>query len=693
MSCCGVDTGVPARECTRTGGTGVDLAEDIIYARGRRTARGRCYRGATARPCALASDGLAVIFSRFVTISGERGAGVDLSGACRASSVRPFLRSGLASARGDKMAALDGSFPAAENDAASQQLINQLIEEDAQTLRRKREEEEASVRAARRLEEEERAEMRRQEEADQELARQLEMSDEAASKSSREEAPAAPTHARGGAEHDGSRQDGSSKTSRGSEQDVVEILSGDEDLPPPKDESPPASRWLNGLVDGEEGCAARQRGTSKVGVPTQGAAHSEIGNGYDTGAVSTAARVELNGSEGRAQSFVLPDGKESRESRALQIPRVKGAGVDDGGSDGAACDIAQEAGCDRVHGVSIFSHTNGGRVKQRGQHDIDSGGAETEAGRKGKRAKFDDKRSIDSTRAAGSAAAHGRGSPCVSAADYQMQGRETRAGAARRSCRAEDQVYKCHVLERMASSWEDFDPLKATHFKGPPRDEADTPITKITEILLTSCYDEALSHHANAPVEIHERSEADKITGNAQEEYCAIGENPEVKLHTCREDVAAVLGLTMEQDYRAYLNVYLTDAKVRQRVLDQVADKVYTFGDGDGDGGHTHNLRTLPGGLVVKPKGKFCQIFWNPNLETCSGTHWDDNASLLCMLQGKKTVELAPETAGLEPWPSNSEGCRHFSKTAPSTMEQSDTIELLPGDALFLPARVWHRGE
>jgi len=42
---------------------------------------------------------------------------------------------------------------------------------------------------------------------------------------------------------------------------------------------------------------------------------------------------------------------------------------------------------------------------------------------------------------------------------------------------------------------------------------------------------------------------------------------------------------------------------------------------------------SLPGGLNQKDKGPFFQIFWNPGIETCSGTHFDDNPSLLCMIQ------------------------------------------------------------
>ena len=39
------------------------------------------------------------------------------------------------------------------------------------------------------------------------------------------------------------------------------------------------------------------------------------------------------------------------------------------------------------------------------------------------------------------------------------------------------------------------------------------------------------------------------------------------------------------------------------------------------------------GGLKEKLKGDFFQIFWNPGMSSCSSTHWDDNDSLLCILQ------------------------------------------------------------
>jgi len=37
---------------------------------------------------------------------------------------------------------------------------------------------------------------------------------------------------------------------------------------------------------------------------------------------------------------------------------------------------------------------------------------------------------------------------------------------------------------------------------------------------------------------------------------------------------------------------------------------------------------------------KFFQIFWNPRLETCSGTHWDATDSILYMIQVRRRIHV-----------------------------------------------------
>ena len=300
-------------------------------------------------------------------------------------------------------------------------------------------------------------------------------------------------------------------------------------------------------------------------------------------------------------------------------------------------------------------------------------------------------------------ATSGRRSPVVCAADYLMQGCVTRASKQREDAH---QPYKCNVLERMARSFHDFDQTRATHFTVPqeargaqeatPRAEHSpnaslSTITTIREFLVQSCLNEGADPTARPRIRLLERgvnngyTEETKFVGDPKK-YTVIGENPESREHKTREHVAEVLLNTRRPEYKAYLNVYLEDKALRDQVLRHVETMIYNFPDEVG------GSATLPGGLLPKLKGSFCQIFWNPNLETCSGTHWDENDSLLCMLEGRKTVELAPKTASLQIWPGTKEGEKYFSMMRPTHVEQSDTIELLPGEALFLPTGVWHRG-
>jgi len=292
----------------------------------------------------------------------------------------------------------------------------------------------------------------------------------------------------------------------------------------------------------------------------------------------------------------------------------------------------------------------------------------------------------------GAPSASGRRSPVICAEDYLMQGCVTRASKQREEAH---QAYKCDVLERTARSWHAFDPTRATHFTVPHEGEAEkldeslSIILRITKILLEKCWGDG----TDGRIRLVERGVENGYTEETQfvgdpSQYTVIGENPESREHKTKADVANVLLNTSKPEYKAYLNVYLEDKGVRDEVLDEVLGMIYSFPDDDGGA----SKPTLPGGLEKKDKGSFCQIFWNPNLKTCSGTHWDENDSLLCMLEGRKTVELAPKAAPLAIWPRTKEGEKYFSKMRPTQVEQSDTIELRPGEALFLPTGVWHRG-
>ena len=166
--------------------------------------------------------------------------------------------------------------------------------------------------------------------------------------------------------------------------------------------------------------------------------------------------------------------------------------------------------------------------------------------------------------------------------------------------------------------------------------------------------------------------------------------------------------------YYGYVNIYLDDEnKCRADLCHHNLTSIYTMGEHkrasqtggtsffpntDQDFGSkdrpdpVKTNKTLPGGLKEKFKGANFQIFWNPEIRTCSGTHWDDNDSLLVLVQGKKQVQLAPKGAPLPPWSERGTCGNCWSRVPPKSLPgQHDEIILLPGEALFLPKGVWHR--
>ena len=119
--------------------------------------------------------------------------------------------------------------------------------------------------------------------------------------------------------------------------------------------------------------------------------------------------------------------------------------------------------------------------------------------------------------------------------------------------------------------------------------------------------------------------------GHKEHGYKHIGENPCTTPHHKASDVGAALRETQKEGYFGYLIIYLLCKKVREEVCEEFFSDIYTAGYRGQEG-----LKTLPGGVTDKflnKEGRFFQIFWNPGIETCSGTHWDDNDSILCLLQ------------------------------------------------------------
>jgi len=169
--------------------------------------------------------------------------------------------------------------------------------------------------------------------------------------------------------------------------------------------------------------------------------------------------------------------------------------------------------------------------------------------------------------------------------------------------------------------------------------------------------------------------------------YTVAGENPRVEEHLTIQDVSRLLeAIRDDKEYCGYLIMYVQKEDIR-RQLSAVFAEIYVDMEETSD--ETGSIAwKLPGGLREKFQGDFFQIFWNPGMQSCSSTHWDDTDSLLCLLQGQKKVEMAPNDAITETWGDDAEGKgARFSKHIPST----HTVTLGPGDSLFLPRGVWHR--
>lgn len=186
----------------------------------------------------------------------------------------------------------------------------------------------------------------------------------------------------------------------------------------------------------------------------------------------------------------------------------------------------------------------------------------------------------------------------------------------------------------------------------------------------------------------------------AADRFKNIGENQHVEEYKSIGQVEQFLHGARDCSYYGYINIYVKDP-VRKMLCDEFFAQIYTADEllGGGASPNKHkrrmvdqDLRTLPAGLKEKRRGDFFQIFWNCNIESCSGTHFDQNDSLLCMIQGKKTVELAPkDSPHMMRWGGDKDV--YWSRMAPTELEPGNfaTLDLYPGEALFLPEGVWHR--
>ena len=169
--------------------------------------------------------------------------------------------------------------------------------------------------------------------------------------------------------------------------------------------------------------------------------------------------------------------------------------------------------------------------------------------------------------------------------------------------------------------------------------------------------------------------------------YTVAGENPLVEEHVTVHAVSRLLkAIRDDKEYCGYLIMYVQKEDIRKK-LSAVFAEIYADMEETSD--ETGSIAgVLPGGLREKFQGDFFQIFWNPGMQACSSTHWDDTDSLLCLLQGQKKVEMAPNDAITETWGDDAEGKgARFSKQVPN----HHTVTLGPGDSLFLPKGVWHR--
>eukprot|EP00802_Teleaulax_amphioxeia_P004861 Tamp_04865.p1 GENE.Tamp_04865~~Tamp_04865.p1 ORF type:complete len:576 (+),score=136.56 Tamp_04865:749-2476(+) len=273
--------------------------------------------------------------------------------------------------------------------------------------------------------------------------------------------------------------------------------------------------------------------------------------------------------------------------------------------------------------------------------------------------------------------------------------------------------FTCCQLAMMESP-EEFNQSVPTHFVRPKeqaasfaeaRDKDHTPGGRLANLLrktLLECLEKA--DPQDKVIEWRERSKNSGFTSDNnytgpdedKQIYTCIGENSRCTVCEQAGQVAGLLRETEAEDYKGYVIIYLLNQQVKEKVELDFYQYIYTCGY---TGNHSSVANTLPGGLQEKfmsDRGKFFQIFWNPGLETCSGTHWDQNDSILYMIQGTKTVEMAQKDAShdkptLQKW---GEGdCKFFSRFAPSEAGKGlhDTITLRAGEALFLPTGVWHR--
>jgi hypothetical protein len=169
--------------------------------------------------------------------------------------------------------------------------------------------------------------------------------------------------------------------------------------------------------------------------------------------------------------------------------------------------------------------------------------------------------------------------------------------------------------------------------------------------------------------------------------YTVSGENPLVEEHVTVHAVSRLLqAIRDDKEYCGYLIMYVQQEDIRKKLSALFAEIYVDMEETSDETGSIAFL--LPGGLREKAIGDFFQIFWNPGMQSCSSTHWDDTDSLLCLLQGQKKVEMAPNDAITETWADDAEGKgARFSKQIPN----HHTVTLGPGDSLFLPKGVWHR--
>jgi hypothetical protein len=242
-----------------------------------------------------------------------------------------------------------------------------------------------------------------------------------------------------------------------------------------------------------------------------------------------------------------------------------------------------------------------------------------------------------------------------------------------------------------------IDMKQAIHFRKPNCTHTlDDPAPASDKLIrnLLNFFEEVLDKTKSGVIKTIERSNKKELgytretpagLDHKKQGYTVAGENPLVEEHVTVDAVSRLLeAIRDDKEYCGYLIMYVQQEDIRKK-LSAVFDEIYVDMEETPNGSFSF---CLPGGLREKFQGDFFQIFWNPGMQTCSSTHWDDTDSLLCLLQGQKTVEMAPKHAITETWGDDAEGKGgRFSKQTPN----HHTVTLGPGDSLFLPKEVWHR--